>query len=225
MRVVAPRRQPAGFTLIELLVVIAIIAILAAILFPVFARAREKARQTSCLSNLKQIGLALMMYDQDYDEALPPAYIDYDQSGGYSDLDLSWRASILPYCKNKAMFICPSARSQNQFESNWTTDVTLNCGYSGTGVHFNAGPPTPVWGMSPGYIAEPTQTIEVFDGFSFIDGPGSNSHGYVRSASDAAAMRHNGGAVYLFADGHSKWYQPRSIKCNATTGECWWDCE
>jgi len=60
-----------GFTLIELLVVIAIIAILAAILFPVFARAREKARQTSCLSNMKQIGLAFMMYTQDYDETLP----------------------------------------------------------------------------------------------------------------------------------------------------------
>jgi prepilin-type N-terminal cleavage/methylation domain-containing protein len=68
-----PRGRSTGFTLIELLVVIAIIAILAAILFPVFAQAREKARQAACLSNVKQIGLAMMQYTQDYDETLPPS--------------------------------------------------------------------------------------------------------------------------------------------------------
>src|SRR5918997_594162 len=74
-------RKTGGFTLIELLVVIAIIAILAAILFPVFAQAREKARQTSCLSNLKQIGTASMMYVQDYDEAMFPAWYDAGPAG------------------------------------------------------------------------------------------------------------------------------------------------
>src|SRR5437879_2648731 len=73
-QMVSPTKRSRGFTLIELLVVIAIIAILAAILFPVFAQAREKARQTSCLSNAKQMGLAVMMYVQDYDETFPPAY-------------------------------------------------------------------------------------------------------------------------------------------------------
>jgi prepilin-type N-terminal cleavage/methylation domain-containing protein len=73
-----------GFTLIELLVVIAIIAILAAILFPVFARAREKARQTSCVSNLKQVALASLMYTQDYDECPPGQLMPRPGSGYYT---------------------------------------------------------------------------------------------------------------------------------------------
>jgi prepilin-type N-terminal cleavage/methylation domain-containing protein/prepilin-type processing-associated H-X9-DG protein len=102
----APARATRGFTLIELLVVIAIIAILAAILFPVFAQAREKARQTSCLSNLKQIGLGLMMYVQDYDEILPSP--DYQSDGPSSAADPKWMDRIQPYIKNEQLFNCPS---------------------------------------------------------------------------------------------------------------------
>ncbi|NSW55064.1 MAG: DUF1559 domain-containing protein [Armatimonadetes bacterium] len=94
-----------GFTLIELLVVIAIIAILAAILFPVFARAREKARQASCSSNLKQIGLAMMMYCQDYDEKYCSVY---DDGNGYPAGRIIWADKILPYVKNRQIFACPS---------------------------------------------------------------------------------------------------------------------
>lgn len=93
-----------GFTLIELLVVIAIIAILAAILFPVFARAREKARQTSCLSNMKEIGLAMAMYVQDYDETMPRRFL-------YCANDTQlfwWHDMVQPYVKNWQIMLCPS---------------------------------------------------------------------------------------------------------------------
>jgi prepilin-type N-terminal cleavage/methylation domain-containing protein/prepilin-type processing-associated H-X9-DG protein len=99
-------RSRKGFTLIELLVVIAIIAILAAILFPVFAQAREKARQSSCQSNLKQIGTAIKMYVQDYDEqGLQYWYT----SGGPGGTFPNWMEMVLPYSKNDKVFMCPSA--------------------------------------------------------------------------------------------------------------------
>jgi prepilin-type N-terminal cleavage/methylation domain-containing protein len=97
------RRRSAGFTLIELLVVIAIIAILAAILFPVFAQAREKARTATCLSNLRQIGLANLMYVQDYDEHFPYAGRDWP-AAGFVDV---WNG-LAPYVKNTSMFLCRS---------------------------------------------------------------------------------------------------------------------
>src|SRR5687768_1639775 len=101
-----------GFTLIELLVVIAIIAILAAILFPVFAQARDKARGASCLSNMKQIALGTLMYAQDYDETQPPAYVHMDwliKKPEFYWWQVPWTNLIYPYVKNKQVFSCPSA--------------------------------------------------------------------------------------------------------------------
>jgi len=101
-----------GFTLIELLVVIAIISILAAILFPVFSRARESARRSSCSSNLRQLGLGFMQYAQDYDERLPPFSLSGAGNAGFQGYaggdGARWADSILPYVKSAQLFDCPS---------------------------------------------------------------------------------------------------------------------
>jgi prepilin-type N-terminal cleavage/methylation domain-containing protein/prepilin-type processing-associated H-X9-DG protein len=109
MKLLANQRERSGFTLIELLVVIAIIAILAAILFPVFARARDKARQASCLSNTKQLAQAVMMFTQDHDEFLPKASFNdvIDGPTGMTS-NTGWDGAIYPYLKNVNVFSCPS---------------------------------------------------------------------------------------------------------------------
>src|SRR5881628_1139205 len=109
------RRNGHGFTLIELLVVIAIIAILAAILFPVFAKAREAARATSCKSNLKQIVTASMMYSQDYDELLVSSYWNYVTPYGGTTY---WMGLILPYTKNVGIYKCPSTAPYTEANPN-----------------------------------------------------------------------------------------------------------
>lgn len=132
-------KNRAGFTLIELLVVIAIIAILAAILFPVFAQAREKARQTSCLSNTKQMGLALMMYVQDYDETYCPAYY-YGDPTQVANLDatgnIQWSGMTQPYIKNRGIFVCPSDPILGLPPTNFIV-ATNN---DGAGIHAGATP-------------------------------------------------------------------------------------
>src|SRR4051812_43872889 len=104
-----PQRSVAkGFTLIELLVVIAIIAILAAILFPVFGRARENARRSTCQSNLKQLGLGFIQYSQDYDEKLPGS-ANQGPGGGYG---FYWMQNIYPYIKSSQIYTCASSTVQ-----------------------------------------------------------------------------------------------------------------
>jgi len=201
-----------GFTLIELLVVIAIIAILAAILFPVFARAREKARQTSCLSNLKQLGLGLLMYAQDYDEALPATYQWYVQG---SDWPLyAWRPCIFPYVKNGQLFQCPSDSGAGADpsgsglipNSSYAANVNVMPGVRGT---FDG---------SIGTITKPAETMMVFDAWnpnrwcavdnaSLGNGLGCNARpSGLRYGDNVDISRHNGGFNAVLCDGHAKWY-------------------
>jgi len=103
------RQAPRGFTLIEMLVVIAVIAILAALLFPVFSQAREKARQASCASNVRQLALGLLMYVQGHDETLPP--VAYGTEGGSEDSVVLWAEMVAPYLKSDRVRLCPSDSS------------------------------------------------------------------------------------------------------------------
>ncbi|MCE5216380.1 DUF1559 domain-containing protein [bacterium] len=191
-----------GFTLIELLVVIAIIAILAAILFPVFARAREKARQSSCQSNLKQLGLAFNMYIQDYDERFPrgagyiaPSNLLSPGNQGEFFLELT------PYIKNTQIYNCPSGL-QNGFACGGVRDTSL-----GFGVAYARN--TWIDRDAIASIEYPAACILLADG-------GSNNYMrlYCTQAEATAAgsgnyawswNRHNDGCNYLFVDGHVKW--------------------
>ncbi len=121
-----PRQTRGAFTLIELLVVIAIIAILAAILFPVFAQAREKARQTMCSSNMKQMGLALEMYRQDYDAQNPNEWPWWGLS--LYDWDHTFLEVITPYTKNKQIAVCPSAQSTLYYSRKDNRPASANTG-------------------------------------------------------------------------------------------------
>ena len=140
-----------GFTLIELLVVIAIIAILAAILFPVFAQAREKARQASCMSNLKQIGLAELQYVQDYDERYSGSFEDSPDGRIY------YPEMVYPYAKNTQIFVCPDSAPSDRFNNDasnrqctnpntwgpipgktYGADKCQNYGYGGTDYTYNS---------------------------------------------------------------------------------------
>lgn len=149
-------RNQKGFTLIELLVVIAIIAILAAILFPVFAQAREKARAISCLSNSRQLASANYMYTQDYDETLLPA-------ANYAvNPPTIWIEAIIPYIKNEQIFLCPSA-SGARFPASWSLRNFAPLGYnSQTGIDPR-GLESPTSTMSLAALEEPARAVLIAD--------------------------------------------------------------
>ena len=155
-----PRRARSGFTLIELLVVIAIIAILAAILFPVFAQAREAARKTSCSSNLKQLGLALLQYSQDYDERVPQAFYGTSASANL----FAWPQLIQPYVKNSAVLVCPSFTQSTGTPPGSPWPVTYMYNYY---IGGNNNPTTGVMNRSTVEIQKPSETVMAVDGGAF----------------------------------------------------------
>ncbi|HHX39488.1 MAG TPA: DUF1559 domain-containing protein [Armatimonadetes bacterium] len=198
-----------GFTLIELLVVIAIIAILAAILFPVFARARENARKSNCQSNMKQIGLATMQYVQDYDETYHLAYV-MNPTVRFPDL-------LQPYLKNKDVFVCPSDPDV------WVPQTGMRLSYLCNYNLHPAGDAVPPVAVSLAAVTRPSETIslaENADGattnrqpdcqYTFGCFGGGVSSGYNLWAR-VGRMRHSEGANYIFADGHVKWMKPNVI--------------
>ncbi|MEI6502143.1 MAG: DUF1559 domain-containing protein [Armatimonadota bacterium] len=213
-----------GFTLIELLVVIAIIAILASILFPVFAKAREKARQSSCLSNTKQLCLALLSYAQDYDEMVPDEDYDYNHNGAFNEagLDGTWRAAITPYCKNVQIFICPSHKPTTPFDGSMG-DYGQNASFAINDVHQGMPGVTCPRGSSLGAVQDASSVIIFLesDGASELGGGDFVTHGWVQTGN--APTRHNGGANYSFMDGHAKWLKP-NVVCR-TSGDCLLSCE
>lgn len=185
-------REVRGFTLIELLVVIAIIAILAAILFPAFARARENARRSSCMSNMKQIGLASMMYAQDYDEWLPLGARRRIQWGAAA----TWRYFLQPYIKSPQVFSCPSDNTGVVHAGDLLPgSYGVNYNIAGWCVtsHLAAM-------QSPSEIIFATEMIPVATLYSVyptnITWAPANSQVY---------PRHFDGSVFSFADGHVKW--------------------
>ncbi len=181
-----------GFTLIELLVVIAIIAILAAILFPVFARAREKARQTSCLANVKQIMLSSQMYADDYDERMI-SHRTNDGSGTY----VYWGEVLQPYLKNKQILACPSDASPYSMALYGGGSMAISYGYNGGQLN----------NCSLGSIDMPAETLVFVDGESYYAAYGNSSY--------EPEARHNEGANAALADGHAKWYGMNTLESDA----------
>ncbi len=223
-----------AFTLIELLVVIAIIAILAAILFPVFGRARENARRSSCQSNLKQLGLSVEQYKSDYDSYFPI------QKGAAPAAGV-WEG-VQPYVKSLQLLQCPSEVTPPNSNPDAAPykPAPLNNGFSD--YFFNASLTNGAGGRNDSELEQPALTILVGDGTAdtsgnqlpYINGsrngfecggviwkntsPNCNdASAFFHMLAPTAAVRHLEGANYAFTDGHAKYYKPEKIYGNATS--------
>ena len=221
-------RKRKGFTLIELLVVIAIIAILAAILFPVFARARAKARQTTCLSNLKNLALAQLMYVQDYDEMFPFAQTVvydspvYNKWCGGNRRWIYWLDSIEPYVMNAEVYVCPET-----FRDWCSYGRNIQLGYQ-QGNTFNPPRSGGMYdGVTLGQINKPAEFMMMADRpdwswayYHFWNGIWTNPTNpyYEQFWLD----RHQGGMNTAFVDGHVKWLSRNQFGAVDYGGTIYW---
>ena len=217
-----------GFTLIELLVVIAIIAVLAAILFPVFARAREKARQTSCASNERQLLVAVQMYAQDYDEQLPFWY-----QWGTGGSIYYWWETLQPYVKSKQVLICPSgATDPAKFGGTvgWLVVTHYVPLWYAQGLYANpvggldafgggcinaqyAGATPWYWPYGLARCKNPSGATWLIEGYGLQDPNNANASvaGFGDFLAPAENYRHNDGWNVAFLDGHVKWMRGTSF--------------
>ena len=221
-------RTRRAFTLIELLVVIAIIAILAAILFPVFGRARENARRSSCQSNLKQIGLGILQYSQDFDEKLPFACWD--------DGAFPWHFTVQPYIKSFQLFKCPSytpttvvsnapaasasyvANGGGSYQAGINSPAGSMVSTEAGGVRpMNRGAETrPIsGGASLAELVSSSQTILIFEHSDSSGNP--DSYNITNLSSDIFFQNHLGTTNFLYADGHVKALKPFSTITGANS--------
>lgn len=210
------QRKTQGFTLIELLVVIAIIAILAAILFPVFAKAREKARTASCQSNLKQIALSASMYAQDYDEHQLRAW-SYDPTGW-----AMWYNMISPYVKNTQIFECPSLGGTIGYNLNrWA-----GCGSCVGRALAQVQRPAEILLAMDAWAGSRTCLLPYWPG-SWTEDCQAKPAAAAPDGSRSDRIRHNGGINCAFVDGHVKWIKSNIIASITSTSDPvwlkWWD--
>jgi prepilin-type N-terminal cleavage/methylation domain-containing protein/prepilin-type processing-associated H-X9-DG protein len=199
-------RATTGFTLIELLVVVAIIGVLAAILFPVFARARENARRSSCMSNEKQLGLGFTMYAQDYDERLP----SYTYRGT-SNVSGNWMDMIEPYVKSHQIYYCPSGTSIPNKDGTFDARLVnygINYLYlttTETGAIPYTGCKDTVTsyckGVALASVNSPSETVLLAD----RDGGVGGNNFITDKGGKAPTALHLEGANITFVDGHVKW--------------------
>ena len=187
------RGEREAFTLIELLVVIAIISVLASMLMPVFARSRAKARQTACQSNLHQLGLAIKMYVEDYDEFMPLWSLaggNPDGSGRRPGYVGSWDDTIQPYSRNRQILMCPDNPYGRQFRS-----------YA---------MPRYVSGIEYGRLPNVVDTVVLMEKGAYVPGSWEDAaaENFHQSTSQTPDQRyfHFDGKNFLFLDGHVKWY-------------------
>jgi prepilin-type N-terminal cleavage/methylation domain-containing protein/prepilin-type processing-associated H-X9-DG protein len=192
-----------GFTLIELLVVVAIIAILAAMLLPALSQARDRARASVCMNNLKQLGVATMMYTQDWDGYLPFGSF----SGNIYVLnpyvgDTSTPADTFAYANPKKVYLCPSARNKNY--NNYALNIYVNVNYKIASSPYSLARTKP---LRIGRVKYPSLKI--------FAGDASPGRTYMTAATGYAEYRHNKGMNNVFLDGSARWYTESYLKYNS----------